>query len=405
MSLPISMSGVPSSTAPMSHHGPIFLRAAERYPRTPKCARCRNHGVVSALKGHKRYCRWKDCVCAKCTLIAERQRVMAAQVALRRQQAQEENEARELGFLYSTSEGLMALQGGLPQPKSFEHFSAAAAAAAAQQREGSRSPEVPSKRFRLDMPDMPSSHQFQEAPIRVVSPAGSESQASGRDDDAGELTTAGSPAQPDSGQPEERRSPSSGSDSTGTESSERALSSPAMTGAAAAAAAAAASAKRQPIDILTRIFPTQKRGVLELVLQGCGNDVVQAIEQVLNRGGTAAAAAAAGKPSYASAAAAAAASTACLVTHKPYETSAGLKSAFSPIGNGVNGLSPTLTASRLAAAAYPPRSMALAMPYPAGYLAAGMRPMDYHSYGNLMSGYAAAAAGAAAVGAPKHTSY
>ena len=70
--------------------------------KVPNCARCKNHGLKLRLKGHKRYCGNRSCVCFKCSLTVDRQKIMALQTASRRAQDQDERRVLEVGEIFPT---------------------------------------------------------------------------------------------------------------------------------------------------------------------------------------------------------------------------------------------------------------------------------------------------------------
>ncbi|KAK5932041.1 hypothetical protein CgunFtcFv8_003777 [Champsocephalus gunnari] len=255
--------------------------------RTPKCARCRNHGVLSWLKGHKRYCRFKDCTCEKCILIIERQRVMAAQVALRRQQANESLESLipeslrvlpGLGML-GAGEGN---HGAPPRTEELElrWSSTEPVHSGAQTRTAEPTNEGTDEGSGGENGGS-SSEKEQEA---VSSPEGSKPNScytpeppetpSKPEESSCSLSKAGSAGKEVKTENPHKLPVSSGEQSVLIEGLAGSINLP-----------FSLRANRPPLDVLKKIFPAHKPPVLELILRGCGGDLVGAIEVLLSSRG------------------------------------------------------------------------------------------------------------------------
>lgn len=59
------------------------------------CARCRNHGIMNMLKGHKKACIFKQCNCEKCLVTKDRQSFIAKEIAMHRYEIKNKTDSNE----------------------------------------------------------------------------------------------------------------------------------------------------------------------------------------------------------------------------------------------------------------------------------------------------------------------
>lgn len=56
------------------------------------CARCRNHGIKNILRGHKKFCAFKQCNCDKCLATKDRQSFIAKEIAMHRYEIKQQTD-------------------------------------------------------------------------------------------------------------------------------------------------------------------------------------------------------------------------------------------------------------------------------------------------------------------------